>query len=137
MSNFYDSFLDNLPAEWKFDRLKDIISLRNEKTDVHSEEEDYLELEDLESGTGRILKSRIPWRLEARLHSSKKMMSSLVSCALTWQNTGKLNLMANVRVKFLRLNPSASSAGFYFIALAHVGLSNDVMLLPMEQRCRG
>jgi type I restriction enzyme S subunit len=58
MSNFHESFLDNLPVEWSFDRLKDIISLRNEKTDEASGEKDYLELEDLESGSGRILNVR-------------------------------------------------------------------------------
>jgi type I restriction enzyme S subunit len=58
VSDFYDSFLDNLASEWRFDRLKDIVSLRNEKTDEHSAERDYLELEDLESGTGRILNRR-------------------------------------------------------------------------------
>jgi len=54
----HDSFLDNLPAGWKFDRLKDVVSLRNEKTNEASASEDYLELEDLESGTGRILSRR-------------------------------------------------------------------------------
>ena len=58
MSNFHDTFLDNLPPGWSFDRLKDIVSLRNEKTDKASEEQDYLELEDLESGSGRILNLR-------------------------------------------------------------------------------
>ena len=54
----HDSFLDTLPAEWKFDRFKDVVSLRNEKTDEASAEEDYLELEDLDSGNGRILSRR-------------------------------------------------------------------------------
>jgi len=55
MSVAHDSFLDHLPVEWNFDRFKDVVSLRNEKTDEPSSEEDYLELEDLESGSGRIL----------------------------------------------------------------------------------
>ena len=58
MSSLHDSFLDDLPAGWKFDRFKDVVSLRNEKTDAASAEEDYLELEDLESGSGRILSRR-------------------------------------------------------------------------------
>ena len=41
-----------------FDRFKDVALLRNERTDEPSEIEDYLELEDLESGTGRILNRR-------------------------------------------------------------------------------
>jgi len=53
-----DSFLAELPGGWTFDRFKDVAMLRNERTDEASEEEDYLELEDLESGTGRILNRR-------------------------------------------------------------------------------
>ena len=58
MNSLRDSFLDDLPDGWKSDRFKDIASLRNEKTDEASPEEDYLELEDLESCTGRIIKKR-------------------------------------------------------------------------------
>ncbi len=54
----YDGFLDDLPAGWKSDRFKDVVSLRNEKTDEPSADEDYLELEDLDSGSGRILSRR-------------------------------------------------------------------------------
>ena len=53
-----DRFLTDLPSDWKFDRFKDVARLRNERTDDASEVEDYLELEDLESGTGRILNRR-------------------------------------------------------------------------------
>jgi type I restriction enzyme S subunit len=53
-----DSFLSELPDAWTFDRFKDLALLRNERTDEASEVEDYLELEDLESGTGRILNRR-------------------------------------------------------------------------------
>ncbi len=53
-----DSFLAELPDGWTFDRFKDVAVLRNERTDKASEVEDYLELEDLESGTGRILNRR-------------------------------------------------------------------------------
>ncbi len=58
MNTAHDSFLDDLPQGWKFDRFKDLVSLRNEKTDVASAEEDYLELEDMDSGSGRILSRR-------------------------------------------------------------------------------
>jgi len=58
MNAHHDSFLDALPDRWTFDRLKDVVSLRNQKTDEASADEDYLELEDLESGTGRILNRR-------------------------------------------------------------------------------
>jgi len=58
MNVTHEDFLDTLPAGWKFDRFKDVASLRNEKTDEASSEEDYLELEDLESGTNRILSRR-------------------------------------------------------------------------------
>jgi type I restriction enzyme, S subunit len=53
-----DSFLTKLPNGWMFDRFKDVAQLRNERTDEAGEVEDYLELEDIESGTGRILNRR-------------------------------------------------------------------------------
>ncbi len=55
MKEEHNNFLKNLPATWGYDRLKDVISLRNEKSDEASADENYLELEDLESGTGKIL----------------------------------------------------------------------------------
>ena len=58
MSVSQDAFLNNLPSGWVFDRFKDVAALRNERTDQASEVEDYLELEDLESGSGRILNRR-------------------------------------------------------------------------------
>lgn len=53
-----DSFFAELPAGWTFDRLKDVVSLRNQRTGEASELEDYLELEDIEPQTGRILSRR-------------------------------------------------------------------------------
>ena len=50
--------IHSLPSSWKSDRLKDVVMLRGERTDGASEEADYLELEDIESGTGRILNRR-------------------------------------------------------------------------------
>lgn len=52
------SHIDLLPTDWAFDRLKDVVRLRNERTGEASETEDYLELEDIESGTGQILNRR-------------------------------------------------------------------------------
>src|ERR1039458_2485222 len=67
-----DSFLNSLPAGWKFDRLKDVATIRNEKTDVASQEEDYLELEDIESGTGRILNRQDTLEVESAVTLFKK-----------------------------------------------------------------
>ena len=53
-----DTSLLSLPKDWTFDRLKDVVALRNGKTNEASADEDYLELEDIESGTGRILNRR-------------------------------------------------------------------------------
>lgn len=58
MSVGQDAFLTKLPKGWVFDRFKDVATLRSERTDEASEVEDYLELEDLESGSGRILNRR-------------------------------------------------------------------------------
>jgi type I restriction enzyme S subunit len=59
------TFLDHLPSGWSFDRLKDVVALRNDKTAEASAEEDYLELEDLESGTGRIIRRRNTLQVES------------------------------------------------------------------------
>jgi type I restriction enzyme S subunit len=72
MSYHYDRFLDELPKGWTFDRLKDIVSLRNEKTSLASAEEDYLELEDMESGTGKILTRRNTLEVESAVTLFKK-----------------------------------------------------------------
>jgi type I restriction enzyme, S subunit len=58
MSVVQDAFLAKLPKGWVFDRFKDVATLRSERTDDASEVEDYLELEDLDSGSGRILNRR-------------------------------------------------------------------------------
>ena len=72
MSNHHDSFLDTLPNGWAFDRLKDVVALRNEKSDEASTDEDYLELEDLESGSGRILNRRNTLEVESAVKLFKK-----------------------------------------------------------------
>ncbi|MFH1039543.1 MAG: restriction endonuclease subunit S [PVC group bacterium] len=72
MNNQHDSFLDSLPHGWTFDRLKDVAALRNDKTDEASADEDYLELEDLESGTGRILNRRNTLEVESAVTLFKK-----------------------------------------------------------------
>jgi len=72
MISEHDSFLNSLPSDWTFDRLKDVAMLRNEKTDVASEEQDYLELEDIESGTGRILNRQNTLLVESAVTLFKK-----------------------------------------------------------------
>lgn len=48
----------SLPSDWTYDRMKDVVEIRGDKVVVESEEENYLELEDLEGGRGRILSRR-------------------------------------------------------------------------------
>ena len=57
--------LGEIPLHWRTDRMKDLVELRNEKTKVASEEADYLELEDIESGTGCILNRRNTLEVES------------------------------------------------------------------------
>jgi hypothetical protein len=47
ITNKSEAFISELPEMWTYDRMKDIVSLRNYKTDEKSLEEDYLELEDI------------------------------------------------------------------------------------------
>lgn len=72
MSDQHDSFLDTLPSGWTFDRLKDVVSLRNEKTSEATDEEDYLELEDIEAGTGRVLSWRNTLEVESAVTIFKR-----------------------------------------------------------------
>lgn len=50
--------VNKIPVHWKFDRLKDLVELRTDKTDEKSEDIDYIELEDIEKETGRVLNFR-------------------------------------------------------------------------------
>ncbi|RYE54725.1 MAG: hypothetical protein EOP48_11685, partial [Sphingobacteriales bacterium] len=60
-------YLPKIKSGWKKDRLKDLISLRDEKTGEKSQKEDYLELEDMEQGTGRILNKRNTLEVESKV----------------------------------------------------------------------
>jgi type I restriction enzyme S subunit len=64
--------LEEIPSHWRTDRMKDVVKLRNLKTDLGSEEADYLELEDIESGTGRILNRRNTLEVESAVTLFKK-----------------------------------------------------------------
>jgi type I restriction enzyme, S subunit len=72
MTNTPDNLLDGLPIGWASDRLKDVVGLRNEKTSEPSAQDDYLELEDIESGTGRILNRRNTLEVESAVTLFKK-----------------------------------------------------------------
>jgi type I restriction enzyme S subunit len=48
-------WIGKIPKHWKIERVKDIVQLRTEKTSEKSEEKNYLELENIEQGTGRII----------------------------------------------------------------------------------
>ena len=65
MTGLRGDFFDTLPEDWSCDRLKDLVTLRNDKTTEASADEDYLELEDIESGTGRILNRRNTLEVES------------------------------------------------------------------------
>lgn len=58
-------YLEMIPKKWTVDRLKDVANLRNTKTDERSEDEDYLELEDIEQGTGKIILKRNTLEVES------------------------------------------------------------------------
>ncbi len=67
-----EEWIGKMPIHWKLDRLKDLVELRNEKTDEKSETEDYLELEDLEKETGRILGFRSTDEVTSKVTIFKK-----------------------------------------------------------------
>lgn len=72
MANDQETLQHTLPRGWKTDRLKDVVTLRGERTDVPNEAEDYLELEDIQSGTGRILNRRNSLTVESAVTLFKK-----------------------------------------------------------------
>lgn len=57
----------SLPSGWTADRIKDVVDLRDEKVFVDSPEENYLELEDMEGGSGRILSRRDTLTVESAI----------------------------------------------------------------------
>lgn len=48
-------WIGDVPVHWKVERVKDVVQLRTEKTSEKSEVKDYLELEDMEQWTGKIM----------------------------------------------------------------------------------
>lgn len=48
-------WIGDVPRHWKVERVKDVVQLRTEKTSEKSEVKDYLELEDMEQWTGKII----------------------------------------------------------------------------------
>ena len=67
-----ESFFSELPSDWRYDRLKDIVFLRNDKTNEKSSEENYLELEDIDQGTGNLLSKRNTLDVESAVTRFKK-----------------------------------------------------------------
>lgn len=58
-------WLGIIPKGWQLDRLKDLVSLRDEKSTEKSNIENYIELEDLDQGTGRLLSVRSTANVES------------------------------------------------------------------------
>jgi type I restriction enzyme S subunit len=58
-------WIGKIPKGWQLDRLKDLVSLRDEKSTEKSDIEDYIELEDLDQGTGRLLSVRSTANVES------------------------------------------------------------------------
>jgi type I restriction enzyme S subunit len=48
-------WLGEIPEHWKTDRVKDVSRLRDEKVQIKSSDKNYLELENLEQGTGKVI----------------------------------------------------------------------------------
>ena len=65
-------WLGEIPEHWIFDRVKDVSQLRDDKTLIKSEELNYLELEDIEQGTGKILGYRNTTEVASAVMKFKK-----------------------------------------------------------------
>ena len=68
-TTFSERFLKRLDLSTS---LKDVVSLRSDKTFEATADEDYLELEDIESGTGRILSRRNTLEVESAVTIFRK-----------------------------------------------------------------
>ncbi len=58
---FVDSgieWIGKIPNGWEIDRVKDVVFLRNTKSDDKDDVENYIELEDIEQKTGRLIAKR-------------------------------------------------------------------------------
>ncbi len=61
------SYLPKIKKGWSIDRFKDVATQRDQKTNEKSELLDYLELEDIEQGTGNILGKRDTLEVESKV----------------------------------------------------------------------
>ncbi len=61
------SYLPKIKDGWLLDRFKDVAKIRDEKTDEKSEIEDYIELEDIDQGTGQIFGKRNTIEVESKV----------------------------------------------------------------------
>lgn len=61
------SYLPEINKKWNIDRFKDVARLRNGKTDEKSDENNYLELEDIDQGTGNLLSTRNTLEVESKV----------------------------------------------------------------------
>lgn len=60
-------YLPEINKNWNINRFKDVARLRNEKTDEKTDENDYLELEDIDQGTGNLLSTRNTLEVESKV----------------------------------------------------------------------
>ena len=58
-------WIGDIPNDWNIDRFKDIAILRNEKIKENSTKQDYVELEDIEQSTGKLLSVRTTEKVES------------------------------------------------------------------------
>lgn len=65
MNPLQDQLFKNAPNNWGVDRMKDVVLLRDKKTSERGDEVDYIELEDIESGSGRLLNKRNTLEVES------------------------------------------------------------------------
>ncbi len=135
MNKQHDSFLDALPSGWTFDRLKDVVALRNEKTDEANADEDYLELEDLESGTGRILNRRNTLEVESAVTLFKKGDILFGKLRSYLEKYYQAEFDGKCTGEILAFKPERMASRFFFTVSALAGLSKDATPLPTARRC--
>ncbi|MDC0554869.1 restriction endonuclease subunit S [Flavobacteriaceae bacterium] len=65
-------WLGEIPEHWKTDRVKDVSRLRDEKIQIKSSDKNYLELENLEQGTGKVIDFQDTLEVASKVMTFKK-----------------------------------------------------------------
>lgn len=65
-------WLGDIPVHWETDRIKDVSKLRDEKVEIKSSDKNYLELENIEQETGKVIDFQDTLEVASKVMTFKK-----------------------------------------------------------------